>query len=639
MQNARFPYSLKGRILVMLLPLLIAVGAAIFIAFNLVIDDTVRALGRNVAEKQVLFDRSRSLAPVLTELSLARRLAKSPSVLAWARNEQDPTLAQQGLAVLESYREVFRDGSYFFVVDKSGNYYFNDRENSYGEKQHRYTLEPGNPKDGWYYGTKEKGGNCHLNVDFDRGLKVTKLWINCLAKDNKGVAGIIGTGLDLTEFINDVVDAKEPGVTNMFIDADGAIQAHPNLSAIDFHTLTNEDTAKKTLFGLIDDQADREIAKSHMSTLAAAPTKVETFFTTIDGHVQLVGLGYLKEIGWYNVTVMDLDQIIFSSHFLPLLGLLIIAIILTVSLIAVLLNRVVLAPLARLDRSVQAMKEGDYLVQMTVDSDDEIGRLSNNFKEMADNVSLAIERIRSAHEEAEAANESKSEFLANMSHELRTPLNAIIGFSEALGSGALNVDIPAQAQSYIGDINRSGRHLLELINDILDMSTVESGNLTLKEEPVHVIDLMGFAKELMAPLSSQKDIKVIRDVPIDFTPFRADPRRMRQIIVNLLANAIKYSPTGAEVRLDAHRSDVGFRLIIRDTGPGMTPEEQAIAIAPFGRIESSYSAGDDGGGTGLGLPLCKSLVEAHGGTLTLESEKGFGTTVVIELPASRLIVS
>jgi hypothetical protein len=226
-------------------PLLVALGAVFFIAFDYVIRDVTNALGRSAAEKQVLNDRARSLVPIVKEITLAERLSNSPTILAWARDETDPKLKQQGLAVLESYRKAFRDGSYFFVVDKSGNYYFNDRANKYAGKQLRYTLKPDNPKDGWYYTTKAIDGRCTLNVDFDPELKVTKLWINCLLKDKSGVAGIIGTGLDLSSFINGVVKTNEPGVANMYIDMDGAIQAHPNLDAIDFHTLTKKAGAKK----------------------------------------------------------------------------------------------------------------------------------------------------------------------------------------------------------------------------------------------------------------------------------------------------------------------------------------------------------------------------------------------------------
>jgi signal transduction histidine kinase len=631
--------SLKGRFLLLLVPLLLVLGAVFFVTFDFVIRDVVNALSRSAAEKQVLNDRARSLVPIVKEITLAERLSNSPAMLAWARDEANPKRKQQGLAVLESYRKAFRDGSYFFVVDKSGNYYFNDHANKYAGKQLRYTLKPDDPKDGWYYSTKAKGGGCTLNVDFDRELNVTKLWINCLLKDETGIAGIIGTGLDLSSFINGVVKGNEPGVANMFIDKDGAIQAHPNLDAIDFRTLTKQPDAKKTIFSLISTEDERQTLKKTMASLAQSPGSVSTLFMNIEGQRQLVGLAYVKEIGWYNVTVMDLDKIISSSHFLPLALLVLVSIVITVAIIGGVLNRVVLAPIAKLDTSVQAMKEGDYRIDIKVDSNDEIGRLAANFTNMADNVNNAIERISRAHVAAESANMSKSEFLANMSHELRTPLNAIIGFSEALNSGALNVELPEQAQDYINDINTSGHHLLELINDILDMSAVESGKVALHQEPVHLMQLVSFGKEIVASLATKKDISIFSKVPVDFPIITVDQRRMRQVVINLLTNAVKYSKPGSNVTITAENYGDKIALVFCDNGAGMTNDELKIALTPFGRVESSYSAHQDGGGTGLGLPLCQSLIEAHGGLMTVESVKGQGTTVTVNLPSTLLVSS
>lgn len=623
--------SLKGRFLLLMIPLLLVLGAVVFGGFRFMIGAAVRDLGHSVAQKQVLYDRARLLSPILTELALARQFTKSPSVLAWARDEGNDTLRRAAMAELETYRQAFRDHSAFIVVDQSGNYYFNDRNAAYSGQELRYTLDPRNPKDGWYYSTKALGGDCHLNVDTDRALKVTNLWINCLAVDAKGVAAIIGTGLDLSEFVAGVVIAHDPGVVSMFVDRSGAIQAHPDVDAIDFHSLTKDAGAKKTVFTLLDTDADRAKVAAGMARLADAPDQVETLFLTLDDRPHVLVIGYLREIGWYNFTLLDLDKIAVSARFLPLALLVLIAITLTVGLVVLLLNRVVLAPIASLDQSVEALSNGDYAVSPTIDSRDEIGRLSRNFARMTTNVRDAIDRLAAARADAETANLSKSEFLANMSHELRTPLNAIIGFSEALESGALNITLPERAHGYIADIRRSGVHLLDLINDILDMSAIEASKLTLRKEPVSFHDVVKFGGELLAPLAQKRNTTVVNAVPEDFPTVTADPRRLRQIVVNLLSNAIKYCPPGTQVRVSATRRDGTAVLSVADTGMGMTAEELAVALTPFGRAESSYSA--DTGGTGLGLPLAKSLVEAHGGTLEVESTKGKGTTVTVALPA------
>jgi signal transduction histidine kinase len=337
----------------------------------------------------------------------------------------------------------------------------------------------------------------------------------------------------------------------MFIDTDGAIQAHPNLDAIDFHSLTKKADAKKTFFNLIGTPEECQILKERMNAGVKSPDTVSTLFMNIEDHSKLVGLRYIKEIGWFNVTVMDLEKIILSAHFLPLALLVIISIFIAGMLTAGLLNKIVLVPIAKLDSSVQAMKEGDYQIDIKLDSNDEIGRLATNFNSIADNVKTAIERISAAQEAAEAANLSKSEFLANMSHELRIPLNAIIGFSEALSSGTLNVELPKLAQDYINEINSSGHHLLELINDILDMSAIESGKMALHQESVHLMQLASFGKGIVAPLAAKKEISIISNVSVDFPAISVDERRMRQVVINLLTNAVKYSAPKSEVIITA----------------------------------------------------------------------------------------
>lgn len=254
---------------------------------------------------------------------------------------------------------------------------------------------------------------------------------------------------------------------------------------------------------------------------------------------------------------------------------------------------------------------------------------------MAASVRDAIDRLAAARADAETANMSKSEFLANMSHELRTPLNAIIGFSDALISGALNVELPEKAQGYVSDIQRSGVHLLELINDILDMSAIETGELKLRNEPVSLAGVAAFAVGLLDPLAAERKIAVVNSVPGDFPPITGDSRRLRQVAVNLLSNAIKYSPAGSRVEIHASIDDGETVLTVADHGIGMSADELAIALTPFGRVENTYS--NDEGGTGLGLPLARKLVEAHGGRLVVDTNKGAGTTAAVRLPGRRIV--
>ncbi len=236
---------------------------------------------------------------------------------------------------------------------------------------------------------------------------------------------------------------------------------------------------------------------------------------------------------------------------------------------------------------------------------------------------------------AEAANRAKTEFLANMSHELRTPLNAIIGFSDMLLLGLPEPMTCDKHLEYTRDINESGRHLLGLINDILDLTKIEAGRFELYEE---IVDFEAVAEASLAVVRKlAKDGGVAIDYEGSAGPIAlfADERKLKQILINLLSNAVKFTPGGGRVALEAAvDGDGSFVIGIADSGIGIAPEDIASALTPFGQVESDLNRRYEG--TGLGLPITKALVELHDGTLDLESEVGVGTTVTVRLPAARV---
>ncbi|HEV7372440.1 HAMP domain-containing sensor histidine kinase [Arenibaculum sp.] len=248
----------------------------------------------------------------------------------------------------------------------------------------------------------------------------------------------------------------------------------------------------------------------------------------------------------------------------------------------------------------------------------------------------AEEAMRLAKEQADFANRAKSEFLANMSHELRTPLNAIIGFSEIIKDELFGPAGRSEYVDYARDIHESGRLLLALINDILDMSKIEAGKKELQDT---VLDLGRVAEScvrLVRPRADGGGVLLDTDVPGDLPFVRAEERALKQIVNNLLSNAVKFTPEGGRVTLSAE-VEAGGELAIRvtDTGIGMAAEDLPKALAPFGQIESSLSSKTQG--TGLGLPLVVALTELHGGRFHIDSTPGRGTVASVLLPADRVI--
>lgn len=240
-----------------------------------------------------------------------------------------------------------------------------------------------------------------------------------------------------------------------------------------------------------------------------------------------------------------------------------------------------------------------------------------------------------AKEVAEIANNTKTEFLANMSHELRTPLNAIIGFSEALSLGAIGGQLDPRHRGYVDDIRRSGLHLLDIINDVLDLSKIEAGHLVLQAEPTSVNEIFGACERLMKDRAVASGIEFAVEQPSESLTFLADPLRMKQILLNLLSNAVKFTPERGRVSLSVFRTSAGLAFVVADTGIGMRPRDVLIALEPFRQIDGSLARRHQG--TGLGLPLAKRLTELHDGSLEIASEPGKGTQVRVTLPSARLL--
>ena len=243
--------------------------------------------------------------------------------------------------------------------------------------------------------------------------------------------------------------------------------------------------------------------------------------------------------------------------------------------------------------------------------------------------------LRLAKDRADKANEAKSQFVRNMSHELRSPLHAIIGLAELLGSDAISGE-PDQVELFRSQIHDSGKHLLAIVNDLLQLSQVEAGKHSLHEEVVDLQTVFSNPLQIVCTLAKSKNIQCRSSIRARGRHVWADPRALQQIAINLLSNAVKFTDEGGSVAFDVSVADEGpVSIKISDTGIGMSEEEAERAFRPFEQINSSLSRAHDG--TGLGLPLAASLVELHGGTLEITSSPGNGAVATVTLPATRLI--
>jgi signal transduction histidine kinase len=281
-----------------------------------------------------------------------------------------------------------------------------------------------------------------------------------------------------------------------------------------------------------------------------------------------------------------------------------------------------IAPVQRMNVRLKEIASGDFAGRVAIPNRDELGALAGNLNRMSEELGRLYQQI-------EAASRHKSEFLANMSHELRTPLNAIIGFSEVLLERMFGELNPKQ-EEYLQDILTSGRHLLSLINDILDLSKVEAGRMELEPSAFDLASTLEGCLTLVRERASHHGIALELDMDESLGQFVADERKLRQVVLNLLSNAVKFTPEGGRIRLQGGREDDTVQISVSDTGVGIAPEDQEAVFEEFRQVGSDQARKSEG--TGLGLALARKFVELHGGRIWVASEVGKGSTFTITIP-------
>jgi signal transduction histidine kinase len=247
----------------------------------------------------------------------------------------------------------------------------------------------------------------------------------------------------------------------------------------------------------------------------------------------------------------------------------------------------------------------------------------------------AQDAILNARQAIDEANHAKLEFLAKVSHELRTPLNAIIGFSELIMRDVRAKFGNEQHRTYIEDIHASGRHLLAIINDILDFAKAEAGKLVLQESEVDIRDVVHSVKRLIGARAREAGIELHEKIPADLPELWCDERKLKQMLLNLLSNALKFTPSGGRIGIEAMAGPECIVVTVTDTGVGIAEADLPRVLQPFVQVDTTLSRQQEG--TGLGLPLVKAMVELHGGSIALESEPAKGTTVRLAFPPERVM--
>lgn len=378
-----------------------------WLAFNEMVQEINQKWGRQFAERQVLFDTHRTLSPLIREIKLARQMAAEPALVDMALHEGNAEVRARAIKVMENYRFLFRDHSYFSAFAESGNYYFNDAQGQYTGRQHRYKLSPTNRNDDWFYATLRSGVDYQVNLDPDVNLGVVKVWINVLLKKDGKVLGVIGTGIDLTEFLKESVDIVQPGIHNFFVDRNMAIQLSADPKLIDFASIAKTENERIRIDQLFNIHSDIERLESVTEKLLHQGEKVETLWVSYQGKRHLLGIAYLPEVGWYDLTLMDEHSLMLLHGFDWIPFVFVWIFLLAMLVLGLLLHRWILGPISRLKVATEQIVQGNYEVEAPLVGVGEFIDLSLSFRHM-----VAV--VKQTNQELEGKIKSRTEELQRL---------------------------------------------------------------------------------------------------------------------------------------------------------------------------------------------------------------------------------
>ncbi len=398
--------SLKFRFALAVAVAYSVVGLFTFLSFHYLTEKLVDSLGARFAAKQALLEKSRLMSAIRRDLSLSLKMADSPLLVRWVLDENNKELKEAAAEELESYRQSLEGKSIFIALNQSGHYYFTDGSEARALEKPRYTLDPDNINDSWYYRSMRDVDDFELNVDYDNHLDMNKIWFNVVIKDDAGnKLGLAGGGMDISSFIEQIVHSEEPGVETILFGRQGTVEAHRDSKYVMHNSKVRGDVKKITVYDLMNGVPDASRLKDAVHSLDSGNRDVITLHLTLEDRRRLAALSHLEEIGWYNLVLVDAGRFVSIRSFLPILAVTIGSMFALIVVVGFLLNRRVLAPLAVLASSTNRMAVGDYDTRVPHSSNDEIGALARCFNDMAGMVKDHSENLeQKVSERTEALN-------------------------------------------------------------------------------------------------------------------------------------------------------------------------------------------------------------------------------------------
>jgi signal transduction histidine kinase len=631
--------SLQGRFLLIVGASSLIITLLLLVMFNNFTEQLLERIGARFAVEQSLYDKARALQPLIRSMVSAKQSADNPLLKKWVASEHDPELYGQSM---EELRNRFGNTNYYVAIVKSGNFYYYDATRKHAGQPLRHTLNATDPDDAWIFDFIRSGGDHTIKVISNKKLGLIKLWIMVSIREGGKVVGVIGTGINLYDFTRNASNIHLPGITNMFIDHNADIQVYNDVTHFDFPTVPNLSEPEHVHLQILGATEGNQWLYQAIHKLDVSNHSVETEFVLINGKRYLAGLNAVPELGWYDLTLLDLSvllpQVDFNKMVLAIfagtLGLL--------AILAFSLHKLVLKPVSTLTDAVSRIRHGDFSSEPLEESSGEVRELISQFHHMAstiystqqwleDEIKKRTRQLSDAqkileislHHERDAR-ETQANLMALMAHEMRSPVAVISNTAQMLNMLAKS-DRP-DLLPRIEKIMRSVTQLATLMDNFLTEKWLDMDKQGLNR-------VTGDLNRFCAEAAETFVENYLR--PIRFEPWAGDARfcadwQLVQIaIFNLLDNARKYSSLDGEIRLKVLSCKVDMLCIeVSDQGMGIPSDLQPHVFEKFARGRHEV----DIQGSGLGLYLVNWIARFHGGYTEVSSIEGKGSTFLMCLP-------
>lgn len=630
--------SLQSRFLLIMGTSSLFITLLFWTMFNNFTEHLLGRIGSRFAEKQMFYDKARTLQPLIREIVMASQSADAAPVKEWALHEKDPELYRRSM---EELRNRFHSDNFFVAIASSGNFYYYDAARQLKDPL-RYSLDPASPDDAWILDFIKSGEDHGINISSNGKLGLHKIWVMVSIQDGTRVVGVIGTGIDLGEFTRNASNVHLPGATNMFINRNAEVQIYNDVNHFDFPNIENHSEPQHRHIQITGAHAGNQWVHQSIRKLDDGTTGIETEFVRIDGKRYLASMIALPEVGWYDLSLLDLSVMMPTADFVRMVLAIAAGTLGLLAILAFTLHKLVLKPVATLTDAVSRIRQGDYSAKPLEESSGEVQQLISQFQDMAgaiyntqqwleDEIEKRTRQLSDAqnfleitlHREKDGR-ETQANLMALMAHEMRSPIAVI-------GNTAQMLDMLAQQehldwQPRIEKIMRSVRQLATLMDTFLSEKWLDMDKHGLNR-------VMGNLNQLCEEVKAGFVDSHAR--PVHFQPCDGDARLcadwnlVRIAIINLLDNARKYSSRSDEIYLKVLSGKPGMLCIeVSDRGVGIPSELQRHVFEKFarGRHETDIQ------GSGLGLYLVNWIARFHGGYTEVNSEQGQGSTFRLCLP-------